>query len=89
MRPKPHRQHLSRMRITAHLYLPTLDHRAGRPQPILYMAFQHARFTRLYGYPHKPWALTPRFHRNLVLAEQWAVIFCGTISFFLKKEAGC
>jgi hypothetical protein len=33
-----------------------------RPQKLLYVAFQHARFTRFNCYQLRPWALTPRFH---------------------------
>ncbi len=42
------RYHLSAIAIADYLYLPTLDHWTSRPQAILYMAFQHARFTRSY-----------------------------------------
>ena len=53
------------MAITNHLYLPTLDHGASRPEAILYMAFQHTRFTRCCCYQQQPWALTPHFHPRL------------------------
>ena len=39
--------------------------RTSRPRPPVYVAFQHARFTRAAGYPTTPWALTPRFHPHL------------------------
>lgn len=35
--------------------------RTSSPQTILYVAFQHARFTRKWCYHQKPWALTPHF----------------------------
>ena len=40
-------------------------HRASRPRSPVYVAFQHARFTRAGSYPPAPWALTPRFHPHL------------------------
>src|SRR3984957_17605346 len=54
--------HLSGPCITAGIWLPTLRHRAGRPRSPVYVAFQHARFTRAGSYLPAPWALTPRFH---------------------------
>ncbi len=69
--------HLSGINITAYLLLPTLDHRAGSPQAILYVAFQHPRFTRSNNYLLPPWALTPHFH--LCPASGGIVIFCGTV----------
>jgi len=36
--------------------------RTSRPQAILYVAFQHARFTRMYDHSYKLWALTSHFH---------------------------
>jgi len=54
---------------------PSRKHRASRPRPPVYVAFQHARFTRAAGYPTTPWALTPRFHPH---PQTRAVIFCGT-----------
>jgi len=60
---------------------PLAEHRAGRPQSPVYVAFQHARFTRPGSYLPEPWALTPRFQPHPPLATQMdeAVIFCGTI----------
>jgi hypothetical protein len=73
--------HLSAMAVASHLYLPTLDHQASSPQAVLYMAFQHARFTRYCRYQQQPWALTPHFHPYCVCANtNTAVIFCGTFS---------
>jgi hypothetical protein len=68
-------------------------HRTSRPRPPVYVAFQHARFTRAGSYPQAPWALTPRFHPHPSLlaaaprrspfracgTKGRAVIFCGTI----------
>ena len=76
--------HLSAMTVASHLYLPTLGRvaptmqtKTSRFQPALYMAFQHARFTRISPYNEKPWALTPHFHPY---PTNRAVIFCGTVS---------
>ena len=62
-------------------------HRTSRPRPPVYVAFQHARFTRAASYLTTPWALTPRFHphppfrtaaKNGFSRKGWVVIFCGT-----------
>ena len=45
---------------------PLAEHRAGRPQSPVYVAFQHARFTRPGSYLPEPWALTPRFQPHLL-----------------------
>ena len=64
------------MFITEHLFLPTLDGSAKSEieraalKPILYMAFQHLRFTRTGNYLTAPWALTPHFHLFLRLSWQ-------------------
>ena len=52
-------------------------------RPILYMAFQHPRFTRTFSYLPVPQAFTLRFH---LFSSAWGgrvVIFCGTFSFTL------
>jgi len=67
--------HLSATTFARCLYLPTLGHRASSPQSTVYMAFQHARFTRTNSYLPAPWALTPHFHPYL---PKQTVIFCGT-----------
>ena len=73
--------------LPAHLYLPTLDHQASSPQAVLYMAFQHARFTRYCRYQQQLWALTPHFHPYCVCANtNTAVIFCGTFSFLVLRQ---
>ena len=64
--------HLSCPAITDWIILPTHPTyssrlsrekiRTSRPSTLVYMAFQHARFTRPAGHPAKPWALTPHFH---------------------------
>src|SRR5688500_14137746 len=78
--------HLSAMAVANHLYLPTLDHQASSTQAVLYMAFQHARFTRYCRYQQQPWALTPHFHPYCVCANtNTAVIFCGTFSFLFLR----
>lgn len=76
--------HLSGPAITNRILLPTLQrlqpygcNRAGRPPPLIYMAFQHTRFTHSTDYPMEPWALTPRFH-PYPDAGTGTVIFCGT-----------
>ena len=54
--------------------------RTSRPQSLVYLAFQHVRFTLPDSYLPDPWALTPHFHHYP--SPGWkAVIFCGTISF--------
>lgn len=58
----PKRRHLSAINIAVHLYLPTLIHRAGRPQTNLYVAFQHPRFTHAAPFGTASYALTARFH---------------------------
>jgi hypothetical protein len=69
--------HLSGPGITAGICLPTLQHRASSPRALVYMAFQHARFTPGICYHTPPWALTPLFHPHSF--REGAVIFCGTI----------
>ena len=64
------RHHLSGISIAAYLYLPTHPARASRPQALVYLAFQHARFTRIQPSGRKPWALTPRFHPHLCCCQQ-------------------
>jgi hypothetical protein len=59
-------------------YHPPKADKAGRAAlSILYMAFQHARFTRSCSYLQKLWALTPHFH---LCSASGVVIFCGTVS---------
>ena len=36
--------------------------RSEQLHKLVYMAFQYARFTRLYNCLYRPWALTPHFH---------------------------
>ena len=60
--------------------LPKGEHQASSLHPILYMAFQHLRFTRAGNYLPAPWALTPHFH---LYSFYTVVIFCGTISYLL------
>jgi hypothetical protein len=48
-------------------------HRTSRPRPPVYVAFQHARFTRAAGYPTPPWALTPRFHPHPLDGQLFSV----------------
>jgi len=61
-----------------HLSVPAVTHRDQSAYPVthslrnpgelpltlLYMAFQHKRFTRTICYHNIPWALTPRFHHH-------------------------
>ena len=72
-----------------HLSVPVITHRdqsaypvswTSSPQTILYVAFQHARFTRKWCHHQKLWAFTPHFH--LFSAKGGVVIFCGTICYF-------
>ena len=72
-----------------HLSVPVITHRdqsaypvsrTSSPQMILYVAFQHARFTRKWCHHQKLWAFTPHFH--LFSTKGGVVIFCGTICYF-------
>lgn len=69
--------HLSAPSVTRRVQSAYPPARASSPQTLVYVAFQHARFTRHGCYHQRPWALTPRFH--LFLASE-VVIFCGTFS---------
>ena len=71
-----HCYHLSEKCITTLLYLPTLDHRASSPQAILYMAFQHARFTLPACYQAETWALTPHFHPHHAMHDSYFLWHC-------------
>jgi len=46
------------------------------------MALQHPRFTLLFCYQYRTWALTSHFHPypHLAWGETGTVIFCGTFS---------
>jgi len=66
---RPGGYHLSCPAITDRIILPThptypFGIRTSRSSTLVYMAFQHARFTRPAGRPAKPWAFTPRFHHH-------------------------
>jgi hypothetical protein len=50
-------------------------------EPGIYVAFQHARFTRPANYLPGPWALTPRFQPH-----PKAVIFCGTLCWRYSRH---
>jgi hypothetical protein len=45
------------------------EDRTSRPSTLVYMAFQHARFTLPICYHTGTWALTPHFHPYPVSAE--------------------
>src|SRR5688500_17104311 len=57
--------------------------RASNPQPLVYVALQHTRFTRRCCYQQPLWALTPLFHPYLAWGE--TVIFCGTVCSCLRR----
>ena len=52
---------------------------ASSPGCGIYLAFQHARFTRIPPCSGKLWALTPHFHLCRGTSTG-IVIFCGTVS---------
>jgi len=49
---------------------------------VVYVAFQHVRFTLLIRCRTRTWALTPHFHpfiaKNFFRNHRYVVIFCGT-----------
>ncbi len=80
--------HLSAMVITKHLFLPTLDGVLNKSElvravlkPILYMAFQHPRFTRAVNYLMALWAFTPHFHLFPPRADSYFLWHCLLLHF--------
>jgi hypothetical protein len=63
-------------------------HRTSRPRPPVYVAFQHARFTRAAGYPTPPWALTPRFHPHPHPQRKWRQLFSVALAVNARASPG-